>query len=379
MKQRKILLFLGMLCLLGLTVTSCMSGGSQPAQGWSGVASGDDALYMGSMGGEMVSVDTETRTLVWTHAFSSVSSGGFMSCGQTSSPVAIYGTPVATEDLVYIGIYSGKIYALNAATGQVRWAYPKEGSIGPVVGSPVVVGDVVYVSSSDGRVYALDTTYGELKWKSEVLDEKLWTPPLVTLDAIYVSTFDGHIYSLSPDDGSLLPWVFKSDVGFVSAPVFSHGIVAVGLFDNSLCAVKAGGSAPEWSFLGDSWFWAAPVVEDGIVYAACLDGKIYALNAETGEMVWEFDSQEPIVASPVCEGDLLLVVNESGNMYVFDTNARPADKNMKPIKTISVEAEVKGALCVHEGIVYVRGQNNVLYALDIDKGMIDWQLSLAVE
>lgn len=379
MKQRKILLFLSVLCLLGLTVTSCMSGGSQPAQGWSGVASGEDALYMGSMEGEMVSVDTETRTLAWTHAFSSVSSGGFMSCGQTSSAVAIHGTPVATEELVYIGIYSGKIYALNAATGQVRWAYPKDGSIGLVVGSPVVVGDVVYVSSSDGRVYALNTTYGELKWKSEVLDEKLWTPPLITQDAIYVSTFDGHIYSLSLGDGSLLPWSFKSDVGFISAPVFCQGTVVVGLFDNSLCAIKSGGSAPDWSFSGDSWFWAAPVAKDGIVYAACLDGKIYAINAETGKLVWEFDSEEPIVASPVQEGDLLVVVNESGNMYVFDTNARPADKKMMPIRTMSVGAEVKGSLCIHSGIVYVRGQNNVLYVLDIDKGMIDWQLPLAVE
>jgi eukaryotic-like serine/threonine-protein kinase len=358
-----------------------MSGGTQPARGWSGVAFGGDAVYTGSMEGEVISVGLDSRIIAWTHEFGSVSSGGFMSCGQTSSPVAVYGTPVVTEELVYIGIYSGKVYALNAITGKVRWVYPKEGSIGPVIGSPVVVGDIVYASSSDGRVYAMDTTYGELEWKSDVLDEKLWAPPLVTQDAVYVSTFDGHIYSLSLKDGSLLPWVFESEVGFVSSTVFcrDQDVVVIGSFDNSLCAVRYGESEPDWSFSGDSWFWASPVAQDGIVYAACLDGKVYAINSDTGGLVWEFDSEEPIIASPVLEDGWLVVVNESGNIYVFDINTSIVDNNIMPIKAMSVGAEVKGAFCLHDGVVYVRGQNNVLYALDIDRGMIDWQLPLDIE
>ncbi|GAI18677.1 unnamed protein product, partial [marine sediment metagenome] len=99
--------------------------------------------------------------------------------------------------------------------------------IGPIVGSPVAVNDTIYVCSSDGKVYALDITYGDEKWKSDPLDDKLWTTPVAKGEAIYVSTFDGYIYALSAKDGSLLPWVFEAETGFVSSPVLYEDTVFV--------------------------------------------------------------------------------------------------------------------------------------------------------
>lgn len=378
MKHTKIL-FLIILILLSLGIASCIPGGGQPAQGWAGTVFYDGKLYAGTMDGSVVAVNPETRSIEWSYAISTPSKG--MSCGGGgSSPTAIYGTPIASDELVYVAAYSGKAYGLNGATGRDRWIYPKEGYIGPIVANLVAKGDTIFLSSSDGKVYALDTTYGEEKWETEQpLNEKLWTTPAIEGDTIYLSTFDGFIYALSVEDGSLLRWSFKADAGFVSSPAVHQNTIFVGAFDNNLYAIEIGGSEPVWKFSGDSWFWATPVVKDGIVYAGCLDGKIYAINAETGDLEWDFDTGSSIVSSPVWDGDLLIVASETGDLYVFNTKSKPENKAMTPVKTISINAVIKASLCVQDSIVYVRAQNNYLYAVDIDAGWVSWELSLSIK
>jgi len=243
----------------------------------------------------------------------------------------------------------------------------------------VISNDAIYVASSDGKVYSLDKVFGDSNWESDILSEKLWKTPVIEDDALYVSTFDGHIYSLSTKDGALLPWAFKADIGFASSPAIYQDTIFVGAFDNNLYAIKIGGNEPLWKFQGGRWFWAAPVIRDGIVYAGCLDGKMYAISAETGELKWECDTHHPVVSSPVWDGDLLIVADEAGEIFVFDTNARPENKVMLPMKTISINASVQGALCIHDEIVYVHAQDNCLYALDIARGGINWKLSLTGE
>lgn len=389
MKQVKIL-FVIVVSLFGLVLASCVPGGTRAEQGWSGTTFDNGILYVGSADGKVMAVNSSTRNLEWSYAIV-MPSGGGMSCGQTSAPAAIYGTPVVDGDLVYIGSYAGKVLALSTSArsqglsfpqkrnGEWEWDCPKMGKeSNAIVASPAVGEDAIYVASSSGRVYSLDKDFGDLNWESDVLGEKLWTSPVLDLDndAIYVSTFADHIYALSTSDGGLL-WAFKADEGFVSSPVLYKDTIFVGSFSYNLYAIKIGDDEPLWKFPGGNWFWATPVVKDDMVYAGCLDGKIYAISYWTGEQLWAFDAESPIVSSPVLMGDLLVVACESGDIYVFDTNAKPKDKQLMPVKAISVEALIRGSLCVQGDVVYVRAQDNCLYALDIEKGWISWKLPLA--
>jgi eukaryotic-like serine/threonine-protein kinase len=45
------------------------------------------------------------------------------------------------------------VYALDAATGHLRWAYTTGNTVGS---SPAVAGGTVYVGSDDGSVYAFN-------------------------------------------------------------------------------------------------------------------------------------------------------------------------------------------------------------------------------
>ena len=384
-------------CFLCLFLTSCVPGGARPAGGWSGVTYNDGLLYAGSRDGSIVAVNASARSVEWSYAISMPSKG--MSCGQSSASVPIYSTPAADKDLVYIGFYNGKILALNTSVRsqglpfpQARsgeWIFPRTNeTIGEIVGNLVIDKNAIYVavaSSGDKKggckIYSLNKTFGDLNCSPSTLGEKcqkLWTTPAIDVDTIYASTFDGYIYSLSTKDLSLLPWTFKADAGFVSSPAVYQDTIFMGAFDNNLYAIEIGSSQPRWKFSGGSWFWATPVVKHGIVYAGCLDGKIYAVNVETGGLEWEFDTGSSIVSSLVWDGDLLIVASESGGIYIFDTQSEPENKAMMPVKTMPIDAVVQGSLCVQDNMIYVRAQDNDLYALDVEKGWVSWRLPLSI-
>jgi len=45
------------------------------------------------------------------------------------------------------------VYALNAATGRLRWAHAARSNVDA---GPAVAGGTLYIGNDDGKVYALD-------------------------------------------------------------------------------------------------------------------------------------------------------------------------------------------------------------------------------
>jgi eukaryotic-like serine/threonine-protein kinase len=386
-------------------LASCVPGGVQAARGWAGTAYHDGIVYAGTGDGRVMAVDVATQSLSWYYPATVPSSGG-MSCGPAPVSAAIYTTPLVDGDLVYTGTYSGRVLALNTVArsqglhfpqrgyGEWEWDCPKNGAASNAIVADLRIGeDAIYVSSSNGRVYSLDKGFGDLIWESEVLDSKhrkLWTSPWVEDGTVYVSTFDGHIHALSTETGKprteppFADWPFRSETGFASSPVLEGGVVYAGSFGNNLYAIPVGESELLWEFAGGKWFWADPLVSGGVVYAGCLDGKVYAVGAATGEEQWHFETTDargrrvPIVSSPVMMDDLLVIVDEAGTVYVFDL-AEDLANRAEPLRVISIGANVRSSFCAHEGVVYIRGEDNWLHAVGIDKGEVSWRLPLTIE
>ena len=378
-------LFLVVLALLPLVLASCVSGRTQLARGWSGTAIHDGVVYVGTADGRVVAI-TIDGSQKWPDPVV-----------VDDPPVAIYTTPAVHGNLVCIGSYasrggkaSGRVYGLSTNSGVVSWEYPRRPQyMGAIVGSPVMDNGTIYFSSSDSTVYALNTTDGRLNWKTEILDgrdrrlEKLWTSLVVQDGRVYVSTFDGRIQVLSAQTGALLNMAFKSETGFTPTPAVHDDVIYVGSFDNSLYAIRIDEAELLWRFAGGKWFWAAPLVSEGVVYAGCLDGRLYAIDAETGEELRRFEARDarggrvPIVSPPVLMDDLLIVVDEFGAVYVLDADGGSEDQWV-PRRVVSLDTGVKSSFCVHEGVAYVRGEDDRLYAVDIDSGMVTWSLPVTV-
>jgi outer membrane protein assembly factor BamB len=399
MKQPKIL-FLVIIALLPLTLVSCAPWGTQSAGGWSGTAVHDGTVYVGTKDGRVVAINSSTENLEWSYSTApatALTSG--LACSPSAVSATIYTTPIVSGDLVYIGTYSGQVLALNMLARRQNLTFPQRGNdewewycpidnakSNAIVADLAMSEDALYVASSNGRVYSLDKGSGDESWRREdipVLAEKLWTSPVIQVNTLYVSTYNGHIYALSVETGEL-DWSFESEAGFASSPTIYRDTIFLGSFDHHLYAIKIGSDVLEWRFPekpAGNWFWASPVVDEGIVYAGCLDGKLYAIEADTGRERWSYLTEDqngkpsPIVSSPVLMDNLLIVVNESGTVYVFDLGAELGNDAV-PLKIISIGAAVRSSFCAQEGLVYIRGEDNWAYAVDINEGEISWKLDL---
>lgn len=395
-----------LLALFALAGTGCMS---QPvAQGSVGVVSDGDVLFVGSTDGRILSIDTNARAGgagfpsagEWEYAITKPSKGGF-GCSTTQSPSIIYGNPALSDGRLCVATYDGKVLMLDAASRQAglvfpqvrsgEWQYPRsDDSIGPIVGSPAVVGNVVYVCSSkrengqtSGLVYALDRVYGDELWVSEPLDGKLWVTPAVDGGSLIVSTLSGLIFQLDASSGAVQPWTYDAGVGFVSSPLVLDGTVYVGSFDRSLYAIPVGAQTPSWRFEAGNWFWSTPIAVGDTLYASCLDGKLYALNAATGAQVWgaPYDAGGAIAAPPVVIGDRIVVVTKSGDVHVVSlaTGLGARVPNPSNEKAPTCDAAVVAAPAAHEGVVYIRAQNNTLFGIDPIAASVVSTFSLKME
>ncbi len=373
-----ILLLVFMLIAIGLAGSGCVKG--LAPIGWSGGAVSDGTLFVGSREGRLVAIDLADESRQWGDPLrTTAQGGGFLGCapgaagggcGAGASGVAIYGTPVVSGELVYIAGYNGKIYAYTTDSLAMRWVYPREGNLEPIVGGVVIAEDMVYFGCSDGSVYTLDATNGDPLWKFETGD-RIWSTPTVIDNTVYIGSFDKKLYALNATDG-IKKWEFETEGSIITTPLVSNGIVYFGSFDRSFYAVNAADGSLKWKFMAENWFWAKPVILNNTVYAGCLDGKVYALKGDSGDKVTEFNMGSPVASSPVIVNSSIVYTSREGIVYVIDTGSNALSQ------LAVIEEEVYGPLAIHEGIVYIHTQDLALHRVNAINGAVLRTVSLKV-
>ena len=374
----RVLLLLLMLVLAGVIVSGCTGVGAQ-ARGWSGVVVAEDRLFFGSMDGELVALSASSGMPQWSPFTPEVAKSGVgFGCAPASVSVAIYGTPVVAGDLVYFGGYNGKVYAINSSSGALRWVYPREDNISPIVGGLVVEGGRVFGAASDGKIYALDAETGDLRWDFQA-DGKIWATPVVVGEALYVGSLDKKLYALNAADGGQKWQPFEVDGAIVATPLVYKNTVYFGSVDRHMYAVNADNGTLKWrsALEAGNWFWARPVVANGTIYAGNLDGKVYALNAETGDVVTDFDLGSSVASSPVLVDNSVIVATKEGRLFSIDAGSNRIRQLADVAALTDKELDIHSPLSAEQGKVYVHAQTekygSLLYALDAATGAGAWR------
>ena len=75
---------------------------------------------------------------------------------------ALVGSPTIYEGTVYVGSFGGVLYAVDAATGQLKWSFKAEGGLWD---GPAMVDGTLYFGTADGKVSAVSAASGEEKWR----------------------------------------------------------------------------------------------------------------------------------------------------------------------------------------------------------------------
>jgi len=221
----------------------------------------------------------------------------------------------ADNKTAFLTSFKGIVFALDVATGHVRWL--RDAGAG-IVGGVAVDGDTIYFGTKGKRVYAVAAATGDPTWQFSTAGE-VWATPTVDGDTIYVTSLDGSLYAI--DKSGNKKWKFPgAGSGIASRPVVSDDAVYIGAFDNKLYSVKKSDGTENWSLKAGNWFWATPLLNNGVLYAPSLDGKVYAVDAKTGMSKWSqpFDTGTEVRSAPVMAGGGLIVAARSGEVYKLD-------------------------------------------------------------
>ncbi len=293
----------------------------------------DKTLYFGGDDGNVYAVDAETGRQIWKRA--------------TGGPVS--STPAVANGIVYVGSYDGKFYALDAHTGALKWKFatdgerrfeakglhgmqPKNQTIADAfdifLSSPVIVQNTVYFGSGDGNLYALDAATGDLRWKFKTGDV-VHASPAFANGVVFVGSWDSYFYAVDAKTGKE-KWRFHggedplihNQVGFQSSPVVVDGVIYTGCRDAQLYALDAATGKEKWRFDNAlSWVITSPAVVSGKVFFATSDSALYhVVDAATGKSVLKKEGKAYMFSSPAVVNDVVLIGVLNGTLEARDVN-----------------------------------------------------------
>jgi outer membrane protein assembly factor BamB len=248
--------------------------------------------------GEVVAFDRATGRIRWRRVV-----------GPTES------SPLVAGGLVYVGDWSGRVFALSARTGATRWVYRTGGK---VKSSAALAGGRLYLGSYDGHVYCLNARSGRLIWRA-VAQPRLgglgsfYSTPALDYDRVYIGSTDGKVYSFGAETGKLR-WSRPTGGYVYAAPAVWHELVLVGSYSRRFFALDAATGRVRWSFDANGPISGAASVVDGIVYFSTFAHRTYALDARTGRLLWTWPDGE---YSPVVTDGRRLYLTGRGKLYAL--------------------------------------------------------------
>jgi len=339
----------------------------------------------------------------------------------------VTGTPAVADGTVYVGDWTSNVRALDAATGEERWAHDLDTSY--VGGAVAVDDDHVYVGTFDARVVALDRATGVPAWQTEVdpyPKAVVFGSPVVA-DGLVVTgvgsfevfvpsdppTFRGTVVALDAATGAEA-WRFDvtdaaagegAGVSVWSSPAIDaeRGVLYIGTGQayslpaparsDSLVAIDLATGEEVWHTqftAGDAWSVALPSGKDADVGAVPnlftvggtdavgvgdKAGTYRALDRETGDVLWEAPLtagglQGGVMASAaVAERTVFVASND--NSQNADLVALDADTGEERWR-VGVEAHVTGPVTWADGVLYLADDSGRIAAYDAADGTRLW-------
>ncbi len=208
-------------------------------------------------------------------------------------------SPLVANGLVYVGDWTGRVYALDEKTGRTRWSYRTGGRIKSGL---TLSGRRLYFGSYDHHVYALDARTGKLLWRTEAQRRlgrrgTFYSTPAAAYGRVYVGSTDGRVYSFGATTGKVR-WVHRTGGYVYSSPAVWQKLVFAGSYSRWFYAFDAATGDVRWRWRAPGKISGSPTVVNGIVYFSTLNERTFGLDARTGRRVWTFPDGKytPVVA-----------------------------------------------------------------------------------
>ena len=303
-------------------------------------------VYVGSTDGNVYAIDENSGGQKWKYAVKS----------------RVPSTPTVQAGIVYFTAYDGNLYAVDAAGGALKWKFQTEGErrfagkhlhgtqpaaeVMPdpfdcYLSSPVIANGAVYFGSGDGNVYAVDAASGTLKWKFKTGDV-VHASPAIADGTVFIGSWDSYFYAIDAETGKQ-KWKFKTgedheiynQVGIQSSAAVLDGIVYFGCRDSHLYALDAATGEKRWAFSANgSWIVGSPAVRQGKVYFPTSDSSsLFEVDAGTGKVLRSLTFNHwYLYSSPALAGNTLYIGSTQGKLVAVGLD------DLKPLWTYETDA-----------------------------------------
>jgi alcohol dehydrogenase (cytochrome c) len=327
---------------------------------------------------EQVNADNvKNLQVAWTHV------PGRSTRGLQSTPL------VADGVLYYSGSYS-RLFALDGATGQVKWTYfPElnEDLIATQTHSPYNRGIAlgfgkIFVGTVDGRLIAVDQNTGKPAWDTKLIDSEKLTvgftgAPLLVNDKIIIGAqggewpWRGPIFAVDANTGKKV-WEFFTAGGTDEAKATwandswrtgGGGGWMPGTYDAETNTVWWGTAnpGPLYDWAGSKWQTEGPRPGTNLYTSSVIaldpdTGKLKFYHQELPHDAWDFDAANGEFMSIDRDGKKYMVhPNKSGFIFVYDRsdaevqNVWKLVNNVNFVKDIDKKGELVGRRDLAEG------------------------------
>lgn len=153
-----------------------------------------EMVVSGFPGGRLVALSATTGAVRWDVAVSEP-----RGATEVERLADVVGAPWVAGADVCAASYQGRVACFDAVSGSLRWASELSASTGPG-------GDdrLLYVVGAKSNVVAFRRAAGAIAWRQEKLLNRDLTAPLGLRRAVLTGDFEGYVHFLAPDDGEII-------------------------------------------------------------------------------------------------------------------------------------------------------------------------------
>jgi outer membrane protein assembly factor BamB len=260
------------------------------------------------------------------------------------------------DNTLYGGGTDRKVYAVDLASGEVRWSARLSGMI---VGGVVLSGDTVFAASSrpEGQVHALRRTDGQRIWR--VSTAPIAAPLAMVGGLLLAETQRGEVLALEPGTGKIR---WRRRVGVARAPAAGSGDggILVSTTDSLLrLRVSDGKVTHRVASPGTvvaSWF-----PHNGSLLAGTTDSQVVSIRPADLGRIWTLPVDAPVLGSLAAIGDTLFLATRVGTIYRIDLDSEPGAERIARL-----DWPVTAPVTVLRGQILLGGADGTIRALRPD-------------
>lgn len=168
---------------------------------------------------------------------------------KTDLGMAVIADPVVEDGIVYVATIEGKLFAVEANSGQIVWSFDNGGDLGAIWGSPVIDDSVIFFADINGDVYTVEKGTGKQFWPSPFnAGGGIVGGGVKTNDGIVFATDEGKLFIINQEKE---PKTLASFENAIYSPLSIYGenvLVAPASEEGLLSAYDLEGFE-EWSFV----------------------------------------------------------------------------------------------------------------------------------